>query len=115
MQMGVIVRRGSWTRGKILIVVVAVAWGHGYSTCAWPTPPPSSSDYTRALLRNRLIAIGAPPHCIVAAERLHAVALLTHFYQRQAYQLAWTHDGTLSPLLDDLLTAIRNADHDGLQ
>src|SRR5512145_575691 len=43
-----------------------------------------------------------------------AVPTLVRFYQRRAYQPAWSSEATLSPQVDALLTALRAADHEGL-
>jgi murein L,D-transpeptidase YcbB/YkuD len=51
----------------------------------------------------------------VDAVVLSTASTLRRFYRGRAYQLAWTHHGTLLPPVEALLSVLREAEHEGLR
>lgn len=75
----------------------------------------SRSEEVGELLRNRMEATEAPPRITVGDEVVHASVMLPLFYERRAYQPAWSGDTGLSRHVEALLGAIRGADEQGLR
>lgn len=65
-------------------------------------------------LRNRIEAAGMPARLEVGGHRIHAVSALPQFYQRRAFEPAWTAQGAPAPRAFELLAAVRRADQEGL-
>jgi murein L,D-transpeptidase YcbB/YkuD len=62
-----------------------------------------------------LQAAGPLPLPPIAGEQLRASALLPHFYTQRLNLPAWSGDNGLLPHIQHLLSALRNAEHEGLK
>lgn len=58
---------------------------------------------------------GRTPVIAVRGERLHAAEALPRFYERRAFQPAWTGSGGGLPLADSLVRALARAEREGLR
>ena len=71
-------------------------------------------EAVREQLRNRIEAAGLPARLTVGDERIYAALALPQFYERRAFQPAWTAGGLAAPQAFELLEAIRLAGKEGL-
>jgi murein L,D-transpeptidase YcbB/YkuD len=67
------------------------------------------------LLRIRIEDGGVPLKTAVGNEPIHAAIVLPIFYERRAYQLAWTDGNGPLPQTHALLEAVKQADREGLR
>jgi murein L,D-transpeptidase YcbB/YkuD len=74
--------------------------------------PPES---VQARLRQRLAALPLPPYLVVAGERVRVPLGVVLFYERRAYQPAWSFGAVLLPHGAALIAAIEAIDQEGLQ
>jgi murein L,D-transpeptidase YcbB/YkuD len=78
-------------------------------------PAHSLEPSIRELLRFRIEAGGMPLKISVGKEPIYAGRVLPIFYERRAYQTAWTDSRGALPQTEKLLAAIRKADREGLR
>jgi len=99
---------------QLIVFAVALAWTQMVAVCESGAAQ-AVSDQAGEPLRSRIEAAGEPPKLTVGAERLSAVRMLSLFYEQRAYQLAWSYGEDLLPQVDALVTAIYEADREGLR
>lgn len=99
---------------KLLLLALAWAWLQG-GTARVSVAAPDASDSVQEHLRSRLVALALPPSLTVATERLRALGPLLLFYERRAYQPAWSQNATLLPHVNALVTAVQEVHHEGLR
>ena len=92
------------------IILITILVGQHYLSFA-QSPELSMRD----LLRFRIEAGGVPLKVSVGNEPIHAAIVLPIFYERRAYQPAWTDGKSLLPQADTLIKAIRQANREGLR
>ncbi|MCS6924279.1 MAG: L,D-transpeptidase family protein [Candidatus Binatia bacterium] len=102
-------------RARLVVLLLTVlAWSclglSGKGIAAQLAP-----DSVQAQLYQRLATTPLPPYLVVAGEHIRAPLALLHFYQRRAYQPAWTAGAVLLPQGTTLLAAIEAIDQEGLQ
>lgn len=73
------------------------------------------SDQIDELLRGRIEAAGIPPRIEIADEPIYSSIVLPLFYERRAYRPAWSDNSGPLWQINDLITAIGNADREGLR
>lgn len=71
-------------------------------------------EQVRELLRNRLEAGRLEASLKVADEPIFSQTNLPAFYINRGFDTAWTSEGVPAPVVDSLITAIRNSYHEGL-
>lgn len=75
----------------------------------------SPADEVRERIRARIEAGGDVPGALVAdGERIHARAALTRFYEERGFEPAWVGDDGPLAIADELVSALRVAEGDGL-
>jgi len=74
-----------------------------------------SPDEIQEYLRSRIEASGIPPTITVGEEQIYASVALPLFYEKRAYNLAWSDENGPTPLADSLVLAIANANKEGLK
>jgi len=72
-------------------------------------------DNLQEYLRNRIEASGIPPVIMVGEEQIYASVALPLFYEKRAYNLAWCDKKGPTAHADSLVSAIENADKEGLK
>ena len=83
----------------------------GLFQCFSGSPPDYHID---EYLRNRIETAGIPPRISVGEELVYASVMLPLFYQRRIFKPAWSENTNLLPEIDQLLSAIKAADLEGL-
>ena len=71
-------------------------------------------DDLQELLRGRIEASGIPPAIMVGEEMIYASIALPVFYEKRAYNLAWSDENGPTSLADSLVLAIEGAYDEGL-
>lgn len=85
-----------------------------------PAPPAATSeapalvDEVRERIRARIEAGETPGALVADGERIHARSELSRFYEERAFEPAWIGDAGPLPAADELVSALRAGDRDGL-
>ncbi len=89
----------------------------GTFICLSPRPglAQNLTDRVDELLRSRIEAAGVPPKIGVGEEIIYSSFVLPLFYERRAYRPAWSDDAGSLLLIDDLISAIGQAEQEGLR
>src|SRR5712691_10915377 len=66
-------------------------------------------------LWERLLIAGPPPALRVGGDSARAGDLVSQFYTRRLFWPAWSNDSGLLPQVESLLTALREAEDEGLK
>jgi L,D-transpeptidase YcbB len=74
----------------------------------------SLPEQTTHHLYRRLQMVPVPQTIVIRGEPLAALPPLRRFYAQRDYQPAWSHESQLSPSVGALITAIREAEREGL-
>ena len=72
-------------------------------------------DDLQEYLRGRIEASGIPPAIMVGEELIYASIALPLFYEKRAYNLAWSDEKGPTALADSLVLAIESANREGLR
>src|SRR5712691_3358812 len=65
-------------------------------------------------LWERLLIAGTPPVLRVGGDSVRSAELVLQFYTRRLFWPAWSNDTGLLPQVESLLTALREAEDEGL-
>jgi murein L,D-transpeptidase YcbB/YkuD len=96
-----------------MLLTMVWLWGIG-SALLGNLVARSLSEEVRESLRVRLEAAGVPPRITVGGELIYASVTLPLFYERRTYEPAWSDNSGPLPQAEALVSAIRQADRQGL-
>lgn len=88
------------------VVVISLLTGQAFG---------APQESVRERLRQQIESAGSPPSLQVGNDLIYCSIALPLFYERRAYEPAWVLNGTVTPLVDELLSSIRSADSQGLR
>jgi murein L,D-transpeptidase YcbB/YkuD len=102
-------------RAVITLTIVLMVWlegGGGLPTAAAHLPPASQVSEQ---LWERLLIAGTPPVLRVGEDSVRSGELMLQFYTRRLFWPAWSDETGLLPQVESLLTALREAEYEGLK
>ena len=102
-------------RAVITLTIVLMVWlegGGGRATVAASLPPASQVSEQ---LWERLLLAGTPPVLRVGEDSVRSGELVLRFYTRRLFWPAWSDETGFLPQVDGLLTALREAEYEGLK
>src|SRR5919201_6349210 len=107
--------RGRMSKRAVITLAVMIGmWLGGWEWLYAAAERPLSSQVSEQMWE-RLLTAGTPPLLRVAGDSLRSGPLLLQFYTRRLYWPAWSNDAGLLPQIDSLLTALHEAETEGLQ
>lgn len=101
-------------RAVITLAIMTVMWLGGLERLHAAAEIPLSAQISEQVWE-RLLTAGTPPLLRVAGDSLRAGNLVPQFYTRRLYWPAWSNDTGLLPQAESLLTALREAEAEGLR
>ncbi len=102
-------------RAVITFTIVLMVWldgGGGLPTVAASLPPVSQVSEQ---LWERLLIAGTPPVLRVGEDSVRSGELVLQFYTRRLFWPAWSDETGLLPQVEGFLTALREAEYEGLK
>ena len=101
-------------RAVITLAIMTVMWLGGWERLHAAAEIPLTAQVSEQVWE-RLLTAGTPSLLRVTGDSLRSGNLVPQFYTRRLYWPAWSNDTGLLPQVDDLLTALGEAEAEGLR
>ena len=101
-------------RAVITVAIMMVMWLGGWEWLHAAAEIPLAAQVSEQVWE-RLLTAGTPPLLRVAGDSIRSGNQVAQFYTRRLYWPAWSNDTGLLPQADNLLTALREAEAEGLR